>query len=315
MVYIKEGNSSFITIFGDIDDLISIKEYFKVKIPDIKFVKRKVSYPIREYEYFFNNNRLYKPLYSELIKFLDKEGIEYDDEVGDIHKTDLTYVDYENYTPTHIELYDHQKKIVEDGLKERYQIFESATGSGKSLAIYMLNKMLIKNGIKSVIVVPTILLSNQLYSDFEEYEGSDISHYIKEVSSKAKKDDIAKYKTLIITKESLKIYRDIINKEFNSIIIDECVDGNSYITMGDGSKKMIRDCEVGDKVISYNENEGIFEEDTIVKVYKNRLSSQQLYEITLDDTTIHITGNHKVLTNNGWKRVDECDVGDYIISL
>lgn len=100
------------------------------------------------------------------------------------------------------------------------------------------------------------------------------------------------------------------------ILFDECLDENTLITMGDGSTKRIKDCTVGDKVIVYNEEIKEFAEDEVESVYVNLYPSKEedMYEIEMEDnTTIKITGNHKVLTNRGWLMVKELTENDEII--
>ena len=101
-------------------------------------------------------------------------------------------------------------------------------------------------------------------------------------------------------------------------LFDECLDGNTEITMSNGERKKICKCKNGDKILSYNENTKQFEEDVIEKVHINLKNSEaeEMYLIELDNgEQIKITGNHKVLTIRGWVRVDELIDTDEIISF
>lgn len=102
-----------------------------------------------------------------------------------------------------------------------------------------------------------------------------------------------------------------------SLIFDECFDGNTKILMADGTTKFIKNCKKGDKIISYNEKENKFEIDVVEKLHENLLlsSSEEMYELELENNEIvRVTGNHRVLTTDGWKMVKELTIDDEIIS-
>jgi superfamily II DNA or RNA helicase len=67
------------------------------------------------------------------------------------------------------EVRDFQYEGLKHALKGKRTTLLSATGSGKSLIIYLIANFLKEMGIKTLIIVPTVSLVNQLVSDFEEY--------------------------------------------------------------------------------------------------------------------------------------------------
>ena len=77
----------------------------------------------------------------------------------------------------------------------------------------------------------------------------------------------------------------------------ECLTGDTKVLMpndasvtGCGKSKDLRDFKVGDKVISYNEGDGLFEEDQVVGFLDQ--GEKETYEITLENgQTIRATGN------------------------
>lgn len=70
--------------------------------------------------------------------------------------------------------HDHQLKAIYKSLQTKRSLFISPTGSGKSLIIFTIAKLLSeKVNNKIVIIVPTISLVEQLYSDFEDYSNND----------------------------------------------------------------------------------------------------------------------------------------------
>lgn len=107
-------------------------------------------------------------------------------------------------------------------------------------------------------------------------------------------------------------------RDFQCIIWDECVHPSSKIRMADNSEKRIDEIKVGDEVKTINEKTQQIENKPVVKIHKNLIESnnQQMFKITMeDDSEIMLTGNHEVLTENGWKRTDELSMDDEIISL
>lgn len=89
-----------------------------------------------------------------------------------------------------------------------------------------------------------------------------------------------------------------------------CVDENTNILMADGNTKKIKDIKVGDYVISFNKN-GYSESKEVSNVYDNGYN--YIYEIeTQYDYNIKATGEHKIYTQDGWKKVKELNIQDYV---
>lgn len=78
-----------------------------------------------------------------------------------------------------------------------------------------------------------------------------------------------------------------------------CVDGETEITMANGTTKKAKDVQIGDEVMSFNELTKTFEKTTIeatITPYRSRI-----VEITLEDgTTLKITDDHPMLSTRGW---------------
>jgi DNA-directed RNA polymerase beta subunit len=85
----------------------------------------------------------------------------------------------------------------------------------------------------------------------------------------------------------------------------ECLDIHENVLMADGSKKMIKDVIVGDLVQSFNpETYNI----SVTKVVRHFIIQNQTprYRITtVSGRSIVATGDHKFMTNDGWKTVNE----------
>jgi intein/homing endonuclease len=100
-----------------------------------------------------------------------------------------------------------------------------------------------------------------------------------------------------------------------AVIVDECFAPDTQVLTPKGYVN-IQDIKAGDVVINYCEETKEFKEDIVVKLHTNLTSSasEEMYELTLEDgSIIEVTGNHKFLTTDGWKRVDELTEFDDII--
>ena len=82
-----------------------------------------------------------------------------------------------------------------------------------------------------------------------------------------------------------------------------CLAGDSWINTYEEGGKQIKDIEIGDLVLTHK---GRYRKVTDKQV---RMSDNDIFELKVQTrlTPIKITGNHPVLTNLGWVRVDELD--------
>lgn len=135
--------------------------------------------------------------------------------------------------------HDYQLDIVHDAIKFSRLTALAATSAGKSLAIYMLVRfyemLAADDGLKTLIVVPSINLVTQLYGDFEDYstknKWSTLSncHQICDGSPRFSNKPV-----FISTWQSLKDEDASYFEQFGRIIVDEChlASGESIKTIG-----------------------------------------------------------------------------------
>ena len=106
----------------------------------------------RGYEVIHRDNEFYG-LPSEVDEFVTPQGI------GDYVKTlNLPH-----------KVRDYQYKGIYEALRHKRKLLLSPTGSGKSLMIYALTRFWTLKNLKTLIVVPTTSLVEQMYQDFKEY--------------------------------------------------------------------------------------------------------------------------------------------------
>lgn len=89
-----------------------------------------------------------------------------------------------------------------------------------------------------------------------------------------------------------------------------CLDPSTSITMADGSVRALRDVEVGDEVVG-TVRDGTYRRYARSKVLAKWSTRKAAYRITLaDGTTLVASGDHRFLTDRGWKHVSDLAVGD-----
>lgn len=119
--------------------------------------------------------------------------------------------------------YDHQTEAVKIGLQKKRAVILSPTSSGKSLNVYALSRTFLKEGMRTLVVVNSIMLLNQLKSDFHEYaeiEAWDVDDNVHLLASGASKKE--KKKIYIATWQTLQNIDPIWFSQWDAVIVDEC---------------------------------------------------------------------------------------------
>lgn len=83
---------------------------------------------------------------------------------------------------------------------------------------------------------------------------------------------------------------------------DYCLDGNTEILMSNNTTKLLKDIEVGDKIIGISHPNSKYKKTCEATVLAKTKSEKASYKITLEDgTELICSDNHKWLSNRGWK--------------
>ena len=243
--------------------------------------------------------------------------------------------------------YKHQYDGFKLALEEKRAVLLSATGSGKSILIYMLARYAITKNKRFILIVPDVGLAQQMRSDFREYFYSNELKIKEDLDSEIDKEKIKKLENelnliyenrkdfkcenledtmhMIVGGEDkfkdvpiiISTWQSIYQLEqdyfdgFDILVIDECLSGDTLITMYDRTHKQIKDVEIGDMVKTINEKTGEIENKKVLKKHTN-IPSSEMFEIETDEGILKITGNHKVMTKRGWVRADELTLDDEI---
>jgi len=167
----------------------------------------------------FNVNKRLLPigLLKRLVTYCKNDGLEIiiDDEVKEKLKgDDVSIPDYN----LPFEPYEHQVSAVEHMLSKKRGLILSPTSSGKSLNLYCASRYNAERGNKTLIIVPTVQLVEQLASDFEDY-GWDSEKYVHKIY--AGKDKTTDKPVTISTWQSLAKIQQSILHQYNMVIVDE----------------------------------------------------------------------------------------------
>lgn len=128
--------------------------------------------------------RLPYGLWMDVYLYCKKSGYQVDVDPQLLRKVNLTDAEFEEWLSelnittkgNPIQPYEYQKDICKDLIKFRRVTALAATSAGKSLAIYLCIRyamLELEPHEKVLIIVPSINLVNQMYSDFDDYSSKD----------------------------------------------------------------------------------------------------------------------------------------------
>lgn len=101
-----------------------------------------------------------------------------------------------------------------------------------------------------------------------------------------------------------------------------CLPYRQTITMADGSLKRIKDIKVGDNVLGFNHTTNSIESTTVLNVFTNG-KTEEWYKVRKTSkknnngkvkNDLVLTGNHKVFSNGKYTPIEDCKIGDKIIT-
>ena len=113
---------------------------------------------------------------------------------------------------------DYQYKGIYEALRHKRKLLLSPTGSGKSLMIYALARFWEMKMLRTLIVVPTTSLVEQMYKDFQDY-GWDAEHHCHRVY--AGTDPRSDKDVIITTWQSVYKLPKVYFEKFGAVIGDE----------------------------------------------------------------------------------------------
>lgn len=232
---IEPVDSVFIRVKCDSGFTKELSDYFTFEVPGHKFMP---AYRNRMWDgkiklYNTQSQIIYAGLYDYVVKFAEDRSYSYEGFDQSIN-ADITEEYVKEYCKTlylkaagkKIDPHDHQIDGIRYALKHERCLLLSPTGSGKSLMIYVICRYLqnqISDDKKILLIVPTISLVSQMYSDFFDYSKGTSwkcrENCHKIFGGQEKETD---KKIVITTWQSIYNLPESYFEQFSAVIGDEC---------------------------------------------------------------------------------------------
>lgn len=169
-VNIEKVDQVYLKVEAEQGIIQELSDYFTFSVPGYKFMpayKNKVwDGKIRLLNQ--RNNTIYYGLYDYIGKFCKDRDYEINNQLS--VRNNFTYSDLVDYIKSirlTVEPRDYQLQAITHCIQTNRSLLLSPTASGKSLIIYLLIRYF---NLKSLIIVPTVSLTKQMYTDFEAYD-------------------------------------------------------------------------------------------------------------------------------------------------
>ena len=232
---IESVDSVFIRVKCDAGFTKELSDYFTFEVPGHKFMP---AYRNRMWDgkiklYNTQNQQIYAGLYDYVIKFAADRSYTHEG-YEQTNNGDITTEFVRQFCKTldlkaagkMIDPHDHQIDGIRYALTHERCLLLSPTGSGKSLMIYVICRYLqnqIPDDKKILLIVPTISLVSQMYSDFFDYsKGTSwkCREYCHKIFGGQEKE--TDKKIVITTWQSIYNLPPSYFEQFSAVIGDEC---------------------------------------------------------------------------------------------
>ena len=167
----EKENEVYLRLSSEPGVKMELNQYFRFRPKNYQFMPMFRRRKWDGYVYLYNNDngRIYYGLKREVQRFASDREYELIDKTNDpIEK--ISNEDYYKFLTSfscEYKLRDYQNNAIRHSINEKRCVLLSPTASGKSLIIYYLVRYHFPE--KSLIIVPTLSLVSQMYSDFESY--------------------------------------------------------------------------------------------------------------------------------------------------
>ena len=179
-MHISKKNEVYLTL-NNVDPSTSqeLSEFFTFEVPGAKFM------PMYRNRMWDGKIRLFSPATGEIYvgllqyikNFCKQNNVKYTIEEDIENVRNIVHTDVRNFIRSLkpktkdkiVKVRDYQIEAVRLALSRNRCLLVSPTASGKSLIIYILVRYYHMMGLKTLILVPTTSLVEQMYSDFQDY--------------------------------------------------------------------------------------------------------------------------------------------------
>jgi len=217
---VEKINEAFLKVMGDFSTEQDLKTYFTYKAPGYRYHPKFKSGLWNGDVSLYNQRTKLLPtgLLNRLATFCKESGVELIDKPNDNFvlndRNDVTVEEVAEYIdlldvslPNNGKVREYQIDAIHKAISSKKITLISPTSSGKSVILYCIIRYILDQNphAKIILMVPTVQLVNQMYSDFQEYSatnGFDVTKYTQKLFSGQSKE-LTK-NILITTWQSLK---------------------------------------------------------------------------------------------------------------
>jgi len=184
-IIVSKPNNSYLMLNASMSVEAEIRDHFSFYVPNYQHMP-KYKYGVWDgkfYLYNFNSKLFPVGLLEELCKFAKSRDyhVEFDNSIEKVYNEQLSEcydldIPITSASGEIIEPREYQLNSVNAVIQNQRRIILSPTGSGKSLVIYMI--MRYYQHLKTLIIVPTTALVEQMYKDFQDYSQKDENYNV-----------------------------------------------------------------------------------------------------------------------------------------
>ena len=223
-IVVQKKDEVYVVVRAEPHITRELSDYFRFRVPGYQFMPSFRSKKWDGYIYLFSyiNNTLYCGLLDRLVSFAKDREYTIDYEFDYPKDNNVSLQDFKKFidsVPTKLVPRDYQLEAVHHAINKERTLLVSPTASGKSLIIYYLVRYHYPQ--KTLIVVPTISLVYQMYTDFEGYadKNFEVENFVHKIYGGQEKT--SKKPIIISTWQSIYNMSKKYFEEFDVIIGDE----------------------------------------------------------------------------------------------
>ena len=202
---------------------MELNHYFRFRPSNYQFMPMFRARKWDGYVYLFNNDngKIYSGLKQEVYRFANDREYKIKDYTVSKYQqiTNEDYFQFLTSFPCEYKLRDYQSSAVRYAIDKQRCLLLSPTASGKSLIIYYLMRYYFPR--RTLIIVPTLSLVNQMYSDFDAYADKDfeVKNHVHQIYGGQEKE--SNKEVIISTWQSLYELKKPFFNDFEVVIGDE----------------------------------------------------------------------------------------------
>ena len=222
-ILMEKENEVYLRLSCEPGVKMELNHYFRFHPKDYQFMPmfRRRKWDGYVYLYNINNGKIYYGLKNRVQRFASDREYELIDKTNDLieHISNEDYLKFLTSFPCEYKLRDYQNAAIRHSIDNRRCVLLSPTASGKSLIIYYLVRYYFPR--KSLIIVPTLSLVSQMYSDFESYadKSFEVANCVHKIFGGQKKE--TEKPIIISTWQSLYELKTDFFTDFELVIGDE----------------------------------------------------------------------------------------------